>query len=183
MPVVIVLFVGLIAVYFLNDNEEAEQSPDEPDSTSDDESDGEQVSADTGLIQKEAWRNGESFQTLLKPIDSDGHYLRPDAADSFVQMRADCLTATGQDIPVSTAYRDNDYQTQLYIADPIHAAKPGYSNHQAGVALDLNGLDSTKSNYNRTREQWITENCEKYGWSRTGLKFKAVEPWHLDYTR
>ena len=46
------------------------------------------------------------------------------------------------------------------------AAKPGYSNHQSGIALDL------------TTSGWLAKNAGKYGFVRT----VPSEDWHYEYT-
>jgi hypothetical protein len=45
------------------------------------------------------------------------------------------------------------------------AAKPGYSNHQSGIALDL------------TTSSWLANNASKYGFIRT----VPSEAWHYEY--
>jgi hypothetical protein len=46
------------------------------------------------------------------------------------------------------------------------AAKPGYSNHQSGIALDL------------TTSSWLANNASKYGFIRT----VPSEAWHYEYS-
>ena len=69
-------------------------------------------------------------------------------------------------------------------ADKI-SARPGHSEHQSGLAADINSLDQAWSN---TKEgKWLTNNCSKYGFiirypkgkeSKTGYSY---EPWHIRY--
>jgi LAS superfamily LD-carboxypeptidase LdcB len=66
-----------------------------------------------------------------------------------------------------------------------YSARPGHSEHQTGLAFDLNSLDQSFEN---TKEgKWLAENCWKYGFiirypkgkeSVTGYMF---EPWHVRY--
>ena len=115
-------------------------------------------------------------------------YLRKDAGEAFREMAA-AAGAVGVDLPVSTAYRSLEWQTQLrknyeaYLAGgpwaPLAAKPDGNGPHQRGLAVDLNGFDSKKPNYNATRAAWMAANAAKFGWFNTGLTFSMVEPWHF----
>src|SRR6185436_12849709 len=51
------------------------------------------------------------------------------------------------------------------------AARPGYSNHQSGTALDLNASASGVGT-------WLTRNASRYGFTRT----VPDEAWHYELT-
>lgn len=89
------------------------------------------------------------------------------------------------------SYYDQQYIYNGYVkrdgqekAD-TYSARPGHSEHQTGLAYDLNDLDW---NFGETPEgMWIAENCHKYGFilrypegkeKITGYKY---EPWHIRY--
>lgn len=104
---------------------------------------------------------------------------------------------------ISSGYRDVKYQTRLFdnqvqkeiaqgfsIQDAIARTKrvlaePGKSEHNLGLAVDLNGVDD---NFFTTKEyKWLTENADKYGfieryqkkwYAKTGVSY---EPWHFRY--
>lgn len=66
-----------------------------------------------------------------------------------------------------------------------YSARPGHSEHQTGLAFDLNSLEQS---FGETKEgKWLAENCWKYGFiiryphdkeSVTGYMY---EPWHVRY--
>ena len=71
------------------------------------------------------------------------------------------------------------------------SAKSGYSEHQTGLAFDLNGEDQETSSNEKFEDteqyKWLNENAYKYGFilrypkgksDITGYKF---EPWHYRY--
>jgi len=69
-------------------------------------------------------------------------------------------------------------------ADTI-SARPGHSEHQSGLAADINSLDQS---FEYTPEgQWLNNNCYKYGFIIRYVKGKehetgyAFEPWHVRY--
>ena len=92
-----------------------------------------------------------------------------------------------------SAYRSYEYQEKLYETYKennlenldMSSAKAGYSEHQTGLALDIN-MDNI--NFLDTDEyKWLVNNAYKYGFilrypkgkeSITGYKF---EPWHYRY--
>ena len=95
---------------------------------------------------------------------------------------------------LSSGFRSYDYQKQIYnnycsiygsdTADTF-SARPGNSEHQTGLAIDVNIIDDS---FTGTPEAiWIENHCWEYGFilrypqgkqSITGYKY---EPWHIRY--
>ena len=95
---------------------------------------------------------------------------------------------------VASGFRSYDRQATLYNnyvardgkdeADR-YSARPGHSEHQTGLAFDLNSVEQS---FGDTREgKWLSANCWKYGFiirypkdkeSVTGYMY---EPWHVRY--
>ncbi len=66
-----------------------------------------------------------------------------------------------------------------------YSARPGHSEHQTGLAFDLNSLEQT---FGATPEgQWLAANCWKYGFiirypqEKEDLTGYMYEPWHVRY--
>lgn len=106
------------------------------------------------------------------------------------------------DIMVSNGYRSSELQQLLYneevetIGEQAApgttdlVAKPGYSEHQTGYALDLSMLDSEGIITEFTGEgeySWIHENCAKYGFvfrykaEKNRMTGYGEETWHFRY--
>lgn len=167
-------FVGAIVYWWASNNREGEHSP------SPEERYGDTLYIPDDMIVT-GYIKGTAVQLVVAPIGNN-FYLRADAAHDFKRMREAYLADTGDDLPVSTAFRTMEEQQRLFLQlGPTVAAKPGYSNHQNGIALDLHGLDPKKANYVKRRDEWLSANCEAYGWKRSGLNFSNKEAWHLDY--
>jgi len=102
--------------------------------------------------------------------------------------------APGLTFWIASGYRSFNYQNGLYNsyvkrsgkeAADTYSARPGHSEHQTGLAFDLNTVNDSFAD---TKEgKWINENCYKYGFiirypknkdNITGYKY---EPWHLRY--
>lgn len=80
----------------------------------------------------------------------------------------------------------NDYVARdgAALAD-TYSARPGHSEHQSGMALDLNSLYTS---FGDTPEgKWLAANCWKYGFIIRYMKEKEsitgyiYEPWHVRY--
>ncbi len=80
----------------------------------------------------------------------------------------------------------NDYVARdgQLMAD-TYSARPGYSEHQSGLAIDVNSLDQ---NWENTPEgKWLSANCYKYGFiirypkGKEDITGYMYEPWHIRY--
>jgi len=111
-----------------------------------------------------------------------GEQLRADAAVAFVRLAAGYQQALGEPICVTDGYRTLAEQQQLRRLKPRFAARPGYSEHGWGLAVDLScGVQSF-----RTRQHaWLVEHAGEYGWflpdwARRGGS--RPEPWHWEFS-
>jgi D-alanyl-D-alanine carboxypeptidase len=119
-----------------------------------------------------------------------------DAYNDFKKMAND-IEKEDMHIRIVSAYRSYNYQDNLYNnylkydskeKVDTYSARAGYSEHQTGLAIDI---DNTLVDYNRfhiTQEfTWMQNNAYKYGFILryplgkehiTGYKY---EPWHYRY--
>lgn len=95
---------------------------------------------------------------------------------------------------IVSGFRSFDYQKMLYNrykrADKNvdrYSAKPGHSEHQTGLAIDLVNTESVNIKKFKKEFSWLNKNAYKYGFilrypdgkeSITGYKY---EPWHYRY--
>jgi D-alanyl-D-alanine carboxypeptidase len=106
----------------------------------------------------------------------------------------------GHELMLVSAYRSAGYQRQLYEgyvrssgqddADRF-SARPGTSEHQTGLAVDLGRVDGEceiEECFGQTAEgKWLAANAHKYGFVVRYLKDKEnitgylYEPWHFRY--
>lgn len=107
--------------------------------------------------------NGMLTSEQLAPVD--GLYLAHPAAAGWNAMRAACSAATGVDLRIARpygAYRSLTAQRVMYDdrdSYPVSIAKPGYSTHGTGMAVD-----ATLASY-RAARLWLIENCERFGFA------------------
>ena len=127
---------------------------------------------------------------------SDGRVLSlvGEAKEQFEKMRADAKKS-GINIYIVSGYRSYAVQKQVYEnykrRDPqgadTYSARPGHSEHQTGLAADLNSA-SVSAHFENTKEYaWLFENAHKYGFILRYPKDKewitgyVFEPWHWRY--
>ena len=125
--------------------------------------------------------------------------LQPEAADAL-EMMFDAAEAEGLQLVAVSGYRSYGKQKTLYArsverngpekADRM-SARPGASEHQLGLAMDLSCVslnEELTSRFARKAEgKWVAAHCTEYGfilryqeaWSQiTGYQ---GEPWHIRY--
>ncbi|MCZ2817851.1 M15 family metallopeptidase [Modestobacter sp. VKM Ac-2984] len=132
----------------------------------------------------------------LVPI-GNGYQLRAEAAQAMDAMIG-AAAAQGLGLSVQSAYRPYEYQVGLFSAQvsrfgeeraEIQVARPGYSEHQTGLAADVGGGGcDIESCFATTAEgQWVAAHAHEFGWlvrypegrqDVTGFKY---EPWHVRY--
>lgn len=119
--------------------------------------------------------------------------VNSEAQAAFDRMQADAAEE-GLNIYISSGFRSYDYQAGLYqryvdkdgkAEADRYSARAGHSEHQTGLAFDLNSIEESFAN---TKEgNWVNSNCHKYGFiirypsdkeDITGYKW---EPWHIRY--
>lgn len=72
-----------------------------------------------------------------------------------------------------------------------YSARPGYSEHQSGLSIDVSsasaGYDLTERFGNTAEGKWLEENCSKFGFiirypeGKESITGYAYEPWHIRY--
>ena len=126
-------------------------------------------------------------------------YMRVEAAEAFHQM-VDKAAEDGIELKMTTAYRSYDFQKILfdnYVAQKgeeqanTFSAKPGQSEHQTGLAVDVSSPSvdyQLSDDYGKTKEgKWIADKAYRFGFILRFPKGKEdvtgyqYEPWHLRY--
>ena len=139
-----------------------------------------------------------SLPSSYRAPNSDGYEfcttcLTDETLEAFNQMQADAQSL-GLNLYISSGFRSYSYQENLYNnyvaqdgqeAADTYSARAGHSEHQTGLAFDLNTIDDS---FAYTPEgQWVKDNCQKYGLilrypkgkeTQTGYQY---ESWHLRY--
>jgi hypothetical protein len=121
----------------------------------------------------DGYRRGRRIAVKVVTVDWAEVEIR--TAKALLAMR-EAATADGIAIRVRSGFRANDHQAWLYAAWREgwgnKAARPGYSVHQSGQALDLELHEPATF-------AWLEANAARFGFRRTVRK----EPWHWEYNK
>lgn len=131
--------------------------------------------------------------------ESEKKYLRQDASDALEKLFQAALEENFELVAVS-GYRSYErqqeiYETNLKTRGTTHtnqySAKPGYSEHQTGLVMDISCESEhydLQESFGETPEGiWVAQNCAKYGFiirypeDKCDITGYAYEPWHLRY--
>lgn len=124
---------------------------------------------------------------------SYGTALTKETTSAFNLMKQ-AAAQDGIDIYISSGFRSYSTQKSLYASHvsrkgqeraDLVSARAGHSEHQTGLAFDVNTIDSS---FAGTKEAlWLEDNCYKYGFilrypeGKTDETGYAFEPWHFRY--
>ena len=125
--------------------------------------------------------------------DGKVYLLAGVAYDNFIQM-FNAAKKQGLSLLVLSAHRTEAYQKYLYdnkvrSAGKVYAdnysARPGFSEHQTGLAVDITSVETTFENTAEFR--WLQKHAHEYGFILRYPKGKewitgySYEPWHYRY--
>lgn len=124
-----------------------------------------------------------------------GHQLTAQSAQAFEALQ-NAAGSEGMALRITTAYRSIAEQDKLYHsfrargsyqATEQRVARPGYSEHHTGNALDIYAANEAGRFGETAAYEWLETNCWRYGFivrypqgqeNITGYQF---EPWHITY--
>ncbi len=125
--------------------------------------------------------------------DGKQYLMEKTAYDSFARM-ADAARKEGVSIKAISTYRTEDYQKNLYNKKvratgfqnaENYSARPGFSEHQTGLAVDIN---STRASFEKTNVfKWLQVHAHEYGYilrypkGQRWITGYEYEPWHYRY--
>lgn len=132
-------------------------------------------------------------KTYSLPRSYDPKGLTSETNAAFTAMKK-AAAEDGINLWIVSGYRSWDLQYSLWhryvasegqaVADG-HSARPGHSEHQAGMAMDINSL--SQSFENTAEFKWLQNNAYKYGFilrypkGKTNETGYIYEPWHYRY--
>ena len=151
----------------------------------------------------------ETFEPAELAEVDNGYVADSRIADATKKMIADARSKDNVRIIALSAYRDYDYQMDLYenkvqrlqqekgySVDKAReeaatvVAYPGTSEHQLGLALDLvdaRHVRLDESQENTDAYKWLYKHCDEYGFivrypnGKTDITGIIYEPWHFRY--
>jgi LAS superfamily LD-carboxypeptidase LdcB len=113
-----------------------------------------------------------------KDLNNNLLYLRTDAAQAWRDMVVKAAK-DGIFLEPTYAFRDHNVQKRLKRRNPNSAALPGYSPHEAGLAVDINNCTRTikKRKIKTAIYWWLHQYGKDFGFIQT----MQNEPWHWEW--
>ncbi|MFM1984427.1 MAG: hypothetical protein RL723_862 [Actinomycetota bacterium] len=129
-----------------------------------------------------------------------GIYLAPSTAIAYKQLKAAVLEQKLGTLCINSGYRSFSSQKAIHAARVSQlgktageklAARPGFSEHQTGLAIDISttALSCRIGSFGSSKaSKWMVANAWQYGFivrypsnSKTAVTGYVWEPWHLRY--
>lgn len=138
----------------------------------------------------------KNLEKISSAYSSGEKYMEKNAKEAFEKLAKDAKKE-GYNIRATSTYRSYSYQKNLYNnyanqdgkekAD-TYSARPGFSEHQTGLAVDVDNTKTSYTKFGNTKEfDWMKENAYKYGFILRYTKENEFitgymnEPWHYRY--
>lgn len=138
--------------------------------------------------------NGILIANKTYPLPSTYNPGVNPAANAALQEMFAAAKAEGLNLFVKSGFRSYSTQKSLYnnyvkrdgaAAADRYSARPGHSEHQTGLAFDINKANSSFAG--SPEANWLAQNCYKYGFiirypqGKESITGYIYEPWHVRY--
>ena len=117
--------------------------------------------------------------------------LRQEASDAVVAMFQAAFDEAGLELASNSAYRSYAAQENVYDGDDLTTARPGFSEHQTGLTIDIGPLSGECSLNECLAELpegiWLRDNAWRFGFilrypaDKTAVTGYSFEPWHFRF--
>ena len=122
--------------------------------------------------------------------------MRSITKDAFLELQDAAKKELNINLMPTTAFRDEAFQRTLYTnyvnkegvdkAD-TYSARPGYSEHQTGLSIDLKNTALSNVRLSDENYDWLENNAYKYGFiirfpkNKEDITLYQFENWHIRY--
>lgn len=133
-------------------------------------------------------------KTYSLPSDYGPGDLTDECWAAFRELQDAAASEQGLSMYVVSGYRSYSTQDGLYnryvsqdgqAAADTYSARPGHSEHQTGLAIDVNSVSYSFAN--TAEGQWLAANAHRFGFiirypeSKQSVTGYMYEPWHIRY--
>ncbi len=144
------------------------------------------------LVNKFHYLKNDYLPDDIVPISNwyayNGHSIKKEVYDKYVSMWK-AANEQGLRLLVNSSYRTfEDQQKEYDMSNDDYASRPGFSEHQTGLALDIVTDNIIGNEFENTDEfKWLQENAHLYGFILRYPKDKEYitgynyESWHYRY--
>lgn len=148
------------------------------------------------VVNKYNYLDANFIPKNLKPLFNNSNAtMVAEAADAYEEL-VNAAKKDGITLVATTAYRSYGFQSTLYNnykakdgekAADTYSARPGYSEHQTGLAADLNDPNYSARRLSPEDYEWLKNNCDKFGFiirfpeGKENITGYQEEDWHIRY--
>lgn len=138
----------------------------------------------------------ENLEEISIEYARSGMQLVSEAKEAFETLSQEAKK-DGMTIIAMSSYRSYDYQVNLYNnyvksdgkdAADTYSARPGFSEHQTGLAVDIYNKELPYTSFEETKEfEWMQKKAYKYGFilrfpkDKVNITGYQYEAWHYRY--
>lgn len=152
------------------------------------------------LVNKYHQLSSDFVPANLKTIDKNyslGNQRLQEEAQVAFEKLAKAAREDNHKVRAVSTYRSFEYQKNLYnnyvkahgiTATDTFSARAGHSEHQTGLAVDVDDASSKYTSFRNTQAfLWMKDNAHKYGFNlrypenKTAITGFAYEAWHYRY--
>ena len=118
-------------------------------------------------------------------------YMRQEASDAIITMFDAAENEADLFLASNSAFRSYEAQENIYDGDDTLTARPGFSEHQTGLTMDIgasSGECSIEACFGELPEGiWLRDNAYRFGFilrypaDKTAVTGYEYEPWHFRY--
>lgn len=160
------------------------------------------ISKEYSMLVNKFYKLGETYERndlvdINLKYSYSGQRVSQVVASAYDEMWNDVKSTLNVHLMVNSSYRSYSEQNEIYEdfkkisqkhADS-YAARPGYSEHQTGLAIDITSLEHPLAKDFTTSEEynWLKENSYKYGFilrypeGKDNITGYSTESWHFRY--
>lgn len=130
----------------------------------------------------------DGYVSEISEYKNTGVMMNSDIIDSYAILSQAVSKMANDSLYVKSSVRTKEEQEELYNEDPKTATKPGCSEHETGLALDVYVMYHAGEGFlSSDAGKYVNTHCHEYGFiiryphygeKITGIRF---EPWHIRY--
>lgn len=148
------------------------------------------------VVNKYNYLDANFIPKNLKQLFNNSNVTMVEEAANAYKELVEAAKNDGITLIATTAYRSYAFQSSLYnsyknkdgeaLAD-TYSARPGYSEHQTGLATDLNDPNYSARRLSAEDYEWLKNNADKYGFiirfpkGKENITGYQEEDWHIRY--
>ena len=157
---------------------------------------GRSIKKAVGIDARNAYRSARDASAAAEQEHATAYAnkQKETAEAKATKSEADAARKENLTIKVTTGYRSYNFQLTLYnnyvkrdgaTAADRYSARAGHSEHQTGLAFDINKANSSFAG--SPEAVWLAANCYKYGFiirypeGKESITGYIYEPWHVRY--